>query len=182
MVWMLYAGSSRSWGHGQSRRVSSQCEYALDIRVDGLDPVAEASFDSFERVIHEAKWQSRGPHNPRTCPSGNEPRLSTYTAWFARPATTYYRTLFTIPGRLPLPPKCVWALLRFRKGCYNLPKDVGCRDQVPRECNPANCARLDSQGMSIALFLNARRCRECAKGIQMVCLWIMHGSSMVKPM
>ena len=56
------------------------------------------------------------------------PRLCIYNAWFARPAITYRKTIF----RLVLYNKCVQALLRFRLGCHNLPRDVGSRTAVPR--------------------------------------------------
>jgi len=94
----------------------------LDIRVDDLVPIAEATFKGFLSDLRDAKWQGLLAKwqnlsvNPRTCPRDAMPRLCTYNAWFARPATTHRKTIF----RLALSHKCVQALLRFRLGCHNL--------------------------------------------------------------
>ena len=56
------------------------------------------------------------------------PRLCTYNAWFARPAGVSQIAIF----RLPASNRCVRALLRFRLGCHNLPRDVGSRNAIPR--------------------------------------------------
>ena len=106
----------------------------LDIRVDDLDPIAEATFKSYRSDVQDAAWQAllatwQGLSvNPRTCPRDNMPRLCTYNAWFARPAVTHRKVIF----RLPLSNKCVQSLLRFRLGCHNLPRDVGTRTAIPR--------------------------------------------------
>jgi len=65
---------------------------------------------------------------PRTSPKDKMPRLCTYNAYFAGPATVHRRTLF----RLPLSDKCVQTLLRFRLGCHKMPRDVGPGTAVPR--------------------------------------------------
>ena len=110
------------------------CGYMLDIRVDDLDPIADATFKTYLSALHDATWEGllatwQGLSvNPRTCSSGNKPRLCTYNAWFARPATIHRKVIF----RLALSNKCVQGFLRFRLGCHNLPRDVGSRTAVPR--------------------------------------------------
>ena len=120
-----------AWSFFRGVRV---CGYVLDIRVDDLDPIAEAAFNAYLSDVHDASWQGlvdtwQGLSvNPRTCPRENMPRLCTYNACFARPATIHRRTIF----RLALSNKCVQTLLRFRLGCHNLPRDVRSRTAVPR--------------------------------------------------
>jgi len=63
-----------------------------DIRVDDLDPIAEATFKSHLSDLRDPDWQGLPATwqnlsvNPRTCPRDDMPRLCTYTAWFARPS------------------------------------------------------------------------------------------------
>jgi len=127
--------NARNWAW-TFQKVARDCEYLLDTGVDGLNPIAEATSNSF--VCH-VQWQ-RHPECARTCPSDDNPALCTYMAWVARPATIHHRTLF----RLTLSPKCVRALLRSRMGCHNLPKDFGCRKNIPRPqcfCNLCHIGR-----------------------------------------
>ena len=93
--------------------------------------LADATFDSFVRDIHQASWQSWGPHNPRTCLSGTEPRLRTYNAWVARLATTHDRTLF----RLPLLPKCVRLYLVSEWAATICPGMLGAEINFPENTN-----------------------------------------------
>ena len=92
--------------------------------------------------------------NPRTCPMDNMPRLCTYHAWFARPTTTHRKTIF----RLALSNKCVQALLRFRLGCHNLPRDVGSRTAVPRSQRFCTVCHVGQPGDEYHRCLNVRAC------------------------
>ena len=101
----------------------------LDIRVDDLVPIAEATFSSdadWQRLI--ANWRDLYV-NPRTCLREKRPRLCTFNACVARPASIHSKTVFRIPL---FKIKCVHAILRFRKGCHNLPQDVGRKPEVSR--------------------------------------------------
>ncbi len=78
----------------------------MDIRVDDLDPIArQQSVPTSLMCMMQAlvdTWQGLSV-NPRTCPREKMPRLCTYNAWFARPATIHCRTIF----RLALSNKCM---------------------------------------------------------------------------
>ena len=147
------------WAWSFDRGVRA-CGYMLDIRVDDLDPIADANFKSYLSALHDAAWEGllatwQGLSvNPRTCPSGNKPRLCTYNAWFARLATIHRNIIF----RLALSDKCVQGFLRFRLGCHKLPWDVGSRTAVPRSqrfCHVCNIGQpgdeyhlvFESQGL-----------------------------------
>jgi len=114
-------------GHGPSIEVCVLVDTCLTLRVDELDPIAEVTFNSLMRDHRDVGWQGLTMKwqdlsvNPRTCPRGNMPRLYTYDAWSARPATTHCKTIF----KLALSNKSVQALPRFRMGCHNLPRDKG---------------------------------------------------------
>ena len=134
------------------------CKYMLDIRVDDLDPIAEATFKSYRSDVHDATWQAllatwQGLSvNPRTCPRDNMPRLCTYNAWFARPAVTHRKVIF----RLPLSNKCVQSLLRFRLGCHNLPRDVGSRTAIPRSQRFCHVCSVGQPGDEYHLVFECR--------------------------
>ena len=134
------------------------CKYMLDIRVDDLDPIAEATFKSYRSDVQDAAWQAllatwQGLSvNPRTCPRDNMPRLCTYNAWFARPAVTHRKVIF----RLPLSNKCVQSLLRFRLGCHNLPRDVGTRTAIPRSQRFCHVCSVGQPGDEYHLVFECR--------------------------
>ena len=122
-----------NWAWSLYRGVRA-CGYLWDLRVDDLDTIAQATFHSRLADLYEAKWRRHVTAwqglsaNPRTCPTGLMPRLCTYNAWFARPAHVHHMAVF----RLRLSNRSVQALLRFRLGCHNLPRDIGSRNAVPR--------------------------------------------------
>jgi len=67
------------------------------LRVDDLDPIAEATFKTYLFDVRDANWQRPAACwqelsiTPRTCPGVSMPRLCTCNAWFARPATLHCR-------------------------------------------------------------------------------------------
>ena len=146
-----------NWAWSFYRAVRA-CKYMLDIRVDDLDPIAEATFKSYRSDVHDAAWQAllatwQGLSvNPRTCPRDNMPRLCTYNAWFARPAVTHRKVIF----RLPLSNKCVQSLLRFRLGCHNLPRDVGTRTAIPRSQRFCHVCSVGQPGDEYHLVFECR--------------------------
>jgi len=100
--------------------------YMLDIRVDDLDPIAEATFSSHLRDSCDADWQRLIANwqdlyvNPRTPPPS---KLCTY---LTRPIGIHSETIF----RLALLHRCIKAILKFKTGCHNLPRDMGRRTEV----------------------------------------------------
>ena len=107
------------------------CGYMLDIRIDDLDPIAEATFKHCLPDVHDAvlqgllaTWQGL---SVKTCPRDDLPKLCTYNACFARPASTHC----TIILRLALSNKCMQGLLRSSLGCHNLPWAMSGRTALP---------------------------------------------------
>ena len=151
------ARNAHSWAWSFYRGVCA-CQYTLDIRVDDLDPIAEATFKSYRNDLHDAAWQGllatwQGLSvNPRTCPRDNMPRLCTYNAGIARPAAQHRQITF----RLALSNKCVQAFLRFELGCHNLPRDVGSRTAVPRSQRFCHVCNVGQPGDDYHLVFECR--------------------------
>ena len=67
-------------------------------------------------------------------------------------------------NRLALSNKCVQAILRFRLGCHNLPRDVGSRTAVPRSQRFCTVCHVGQPGDEYHLVLNIRACSTSETG------------------
>ena len=107
------------------------------IRCDMAEPVDMQAFDEFLLNKQRQDWLDLDVC-PRTCT--DRVRLCTYQQWFSRPGDCKLTYL-----RLPVAPRDMKEVMRFRVGCHSLPIEMGRRQRTPR--NSRVCTLCDAQSL-----------------------------------